>query len=333
MRPDEPEQTIINILKECGIRLAATLPCDRIKALLPLIKENIPTFELTREENGVGICAGAYLGGVKPVMVIQSTGLGNMLNALCSLNITYRIPLPIIASWRGVYKEDIPAQKPFGEMLPGILRSAGIALTTVNSPEELSRVAGSVDDALRNLRPHVVLVSPAVWELSSCRIPEPDISGRMSTRLDFRSEIREPLLTRYEAIRAIVAELSDDAVICNLGVPGKELFELGDRELNFYMLGSMGLASSIGLGLASVRRDRHVIVLDGDGSLLMNPNALISIGAYNPENLSIIAIDNAAYGSTGNQETCTHNQIDLELLARAGGIADTIKVHSEAELK
>ena len=71
----------------------------------------------------------------------------------------------------------------------------------------------------------------------------------------------------------------DDIIIANLGIPSKELFEIKDRDLNFYMLGSMGLVSSIGLGLAIIQ-EKHVYVIDGDGSLLMNPNALISIGDY-----------------------------------------------------
>jgi len=65
----------------------------------------------------------------------------------------------------------------------------------------------------------------------------------------------------------------------------------------------------------------------------MNPNAMIGVGALNPENLTIIAIDNAAYGSTGNQETCTQSQVDLELLAKGCGIVDTVKVHTGDELK
>lgn len=93
---DSPEHRVVEILKNNSIDIAATLPCDRIKVLLPQISRNIKTIPITREENGVGICAGAYLGGKRPVMVIQSTGIGNMINALLSLNLTYGIPLPIL---------------------------------------------------------------------------------------------------------------------------------------------------------------------------------------------------------------------------------------------
>ncbi|MCE8423117.1 MAG: sulfopyruvate decarboxylase subunit beta, partial [Candidatus Methanoperedens sp.] len=305
---------------------------DRIKALLQLISQNLRTIPLTREENGVGICTGLYLGGGKPVMIIQSTGVGNMLNALLSLNLTYGLPLPILASWRGVHKETIEAQRLFGKKLPSIMKASGIEFTIINSRAELQNIDPAIKDSFENTRPHIVLISPVVWEGSLCDVPEPvEITSRISG-LDVRSEIRKPIMTRYEAIEVIASLIDDDIIIANLGIPAKELYEIRDRELNFYMTGSMGLVSSIGLGLAMVQK-RHVYVIDGDGSLLMNPNALIGIGTLDQDNLTVIAIDNAAYGSTGNQETATSRQIDLELLARASGIQKTIKAHSKDELK
>jgi len=333
MNADTPEQKVVDILKKNRIDIAATLPCDRIKALLPLIAKNIQTIPLTREENGIGICAGFYLGGGRPVMVIQSTGIGNMINALLSLNLTYHIPLPIIASWRGVYKESIEAQWQLGKKMPDILAASGIKFTIIGSLKEIDKLDEAIKESFNNSHPHVILVSPAVWEGSASEIPEPLEICPRNVEFGFRGNIQKPVLIRYEAIKTIAETVDDDTIIiANLGIPSKELFEIRDRELNFYMLGSMGLVSSIGLGLAIVQK-KHVYVIDGDGSLLMNPNALISIGAYPIPNLTIIGIDNAAYGSTGNQETCTQNQIDLELLAKASGIKDTIKAHSVDELK
>jgi sulfopyruvate decarboxylase subunit beta len=327
-----PEQKVVEILKDNQIDIAATLPCDRIKALLPLIAKNIKTILLTREENGIGICAGAYLGGGRPVMVIQSTGIGNMINALLSLNITYGIPLPIIASWRGVYKESIEAQWQFGKKLPSILEASGIKFTIIESLKEIDKLDGAIKESFGGSHPHVILISPAIWEGSTCEIPWlVEICAR-NANLTFSGTILKPVLTRYDAIKVIAENIGNDIIVANLGIPSKELFEIKDRDLNFYMLGSMGLASSIGLGLAIVQ-EKHVYVIDGDGSLLMNPNSMISVGALNPKNLTIIAIDNAVYGSTGNQETCTQSQVDLELLARGCGMADTVKVHTGDELK
>lgn len=326
------ESTVVRILKNNRINPVATLPCDRIKTLLLLIDKNFQTIPLTREENGVGICAGAYLAGARPLMVIQSTGLGNMINALESLNITYRIPLPIIASWRGVYQEDIPAQIPLGKNLPGMLSAAGIGYTIIDSEAGLDQLGKAVSESFEKKLPHVALISPKVWEKSQSEPePEPEEMIPRTLELSFRGEIRKPILTRYEAIKTITSTLSNEIAVSNLGVPSKELYHIMDRELNFYMLGSMGLASSLGLGLALFQR-RRVIVLDGDGSLLMNPNILTAIGRASPKNLTIIALDNGAYGSTGNQRTPTRELIDLELLARASGIKSTTKAHTKQEL-
>jgi sulfopyruvate decarboxylase beta subunit len=327
-----PELRVIDILKENRIDFAATLPCDRIKALLPRIEKNFKTIPLTREENGVGICAGLYLGGKRPIMVIQSTGIGNMINALESLNLTYGIPLPVLASWRGVYKEAIEAQWQFGKKLPAILAAAGMEFTLVETKDEIDKIDIAIKDSFDNARPHVVLISPAVWEGSSCENPVPcEITPRLS-KIEFISEIKKPEMTRFKAIKTLASLVGDDIIVSNLGIPSKELHEIKDRDMNFYMIGSMGLVSSIGLGLA-LSQERHVYVIDGDGSILMNPNALASIGAYSPGNLTIVAIDNAACGSTGNQMTCTNNQIDLEHLAKANGISDTQKAHISDDLE
>lgn len=134
-------------------------------------------------------------------------------------------------------------------------------------------------------------------------------------------------MLRNDAICAIASQLDDEITVTNLGVPCKELYACRDRELNFYMFGSMGLVSSIGLGLA-LRTEKTVVTFDGDGSLLMNPNALLEIAKEAPKNLIIICLDNGAYGSTGSQETCALRYIDLEIFATACGIQNTAKVNS-----
>ncbi|MDY9927161.1 sulfopyruvate decarboxylase subunit beta [Methanosarcina sp.] len=331
-----PEEEVIAIMKKTGIDLAATLPCDRIKNLLPLVSENFPEIKLTREENGVGICAGIYLAGGKPMMLIQSTGLGNMINVLESLNVTCKIPLPILTSWRGVYKEGIEAQVPMGVHLPAILEGAGLAYTIIDEAEKLTLLENVIKDAFENFRPHIALVSPKVWETSDCCAWETQKSPELPKKekvCKFRmtQKVLEPRMIRNNAISAVAAELDGEITVTNLGVPCKELYAARDRDLNFYMFGSMGLVSSIGLGLA-LRTDRKVVVFDGDGSLLMNPNTLLEIGKEAPKNLIIIALDNGAYGSTGSQETCALRYIDLEILANACGIQNTHKVNTEEEL-
>ncbi len=327
-----PEEQVVGILKANSIDLVATLPCDRMKRLLPLVETNFRTVQLTREENGVGICAGHYLGGGRPVMVIQSTGLGNMFNALLSLNATYGIPLPIIASWRGVYKEGIPAQLPLGLGLPGMLEAANIKYTIIDSPSQVGMLDQVITDAFENQCPHVALIQPSVWEMSCCAPPPPPKAIVPKTcRLDVSTRTRTPTISRYQAIQSLASLLDDEIVVSNIGVPSKELYHISDRPLNFYMLGSMGLVSAIGLGLAMAQH-RHVVVIDGDGSLLMNPNVLTQIAVQNPPNLTVVAVNNGAYGSTGNQETAACASTDLELMARGHGMQYSAKAHTGDEL-
>ena len=124
-------------------------------------------------------------------------------------------------------------------------------------------------------------------------------------------------MARREAIEDIMKCIDDEIVVCNIGFPSRELYDIEDRDRNFYMIGSMGLASSIGLGLALSRPDEDVVVIDGDGSLLMNMGSLVTVFAHNPRNLTWIVIDNGAYGSTGNQDT--YSQL-LDLVEVAKGV-------------
>ena len=140
-------------------------------------------------------------------------------------------------------------------------------------------------------------------------------------------------MTRLEATRAICAVAADAAIIASLGHPAYDLFAADDRPRNFYTWGSMGLASSIGLGLALARPDLRVFVLDGDGSLLMNLGSLATIGLLHPPNLFVIVMDNEEYATTGGQPTPTAHGADLDAAARAMGIAATATVRSEDDLR
>ena len=139
-------------------------------------------------------------------------------------------------------------------------------------------------------------------------------------------------MTRLDATRLVVEAVGDDPIVASLGHPAYDLFAAGDRAASFYTWGSMGLASSIGLGLAMAMPARRVIVLDGDGSLLMNLGSLATIGWVKPVNLVVIVWDNALYGTTGGQPTATAHGADLAGAARAMGIAATAAVSTREEL-
>ena len=137
-------------------------------------------------------------------------------------------------------------------------------------------------------------------------------------------------MTRLEATRLLVAALTDEPIVASLGHPAYDLFAAGDRPANFYTWGSMGLASSIGLGLALARPDVRVFVVDGDGSLLMNLGSLATIGWTRPSNLVLIVWDNGEYGTTGGQETATAHGADLEAGAKAMGVTAAVTASTEA---
>jgi sulfopyruvate decarboxylase subunit beta len=138
-------------------------------------------------------------------------------------------------------------------------------------------------------------------------------------------------MQRIEAIRKICDYLDEELVVCNIGFPSRELCQVKDSPTHFYMLGSMGMASSIGLGL-SLAQNRKVVVLDGDGSVLMNLGSLVTIYNQKPENLILVILDNECYGSTGSQ--CTYSSTtDLKKVAEAIGFRKTFFFSDEIDFQ
>lgn len=328
-----PEHEVIKILKKNNIEYTLTLPCIKVKNLIELFSKNFFQIPLTREEEGIGICTGLYLAGKRGIMLIQSSGIGSSINAIMSLAKFYKIPLPILISHRGIYHEKISAQIPMGKALPKIFSAIDIPYVTINEREEISKLDIAVKNAYENETPYTIMFSPKTWEKSKLNLPLPQYPKREKlTCLEYKKKIENPRMTRFDAIKTLVPFLENKAVICNIGVPSRELYKIFDQPSNFYMLGSFGLASSIGLGV-SLASNKEVVVIDGDGSILTNPNTLCTIAQVNPENLTIIAIDNGTHGSTGNQLTYAYKNLDLELLARAFGFENTSKVHTKDGLK
>ncbi|WP_299041782.1 sulfopyruvate decarboxylase subunit beta [uncultured Tateyamaria sp.] len=132
-------------------------------------------------------------------------------------------------------------------------------------------------------------------------------------------------MIRSEILKEIAPILRDQLIICNIGIPSQELHAIDDQPTNFYMLGTMGLASSIGLGLA-LAQPKTVISIDGDGSVLTNLGTLPTIGNNMPPNFILMIIDNGSYGSTGDQPTYTGRKTDLAGMARAAGCDNVVEV-------
>lgn len=134
------------------------------------------------------------------------------------------------------------------------------------------------------------------------------------------------MFDRYEATMFVVQNVRKEPIITNLGGATWKLFAAGDRPENLYLRGSMGLTASLGLGLALAITDRKVIVLDGDGSLLMNMGALCTIADQCPRNLIHIVWDNEQWGETGGQPSHTSGVTSLAGVAREAGIAKVEEV-------
>jgi len=130
-------------------------------------------------------------------------------------------------------------------------------------------------------------------------------------------------MIRSEILREIAPILRDQLVVCNIGLPSQELHMIDDQPTNFYMLGTMGLASSIGLGLA-LAQEKTVISIDGDGSVLTNLGTLPTIANNVADNYILLIIDNGSYGSTGDQPTYAGKKTKLEAVAAACGCENVV---------
>ena len=137
--------------------------------------------------------------------------------------------------------------------------------------------------------------------------------------------------SRAQAIGALLELLTDQpVVICN-GFPSREAYRLADRPTHFYMIGSMGMAAAIGLGVALSKPSKKVVVFDGDGNVLMGMGTLSTVGALKPQNFVHVVFDNEVYGSTGNQPTLSRT-VRLDHVAKAAGYVNVERVQEREDL-
>lgn len=139
-------------------------------------------------------------------------------------------------------------------------------------------------------------------------------------------------LARRSAIARILADRGDMLVVTGLGSPTYDCAAVGDHPLNFYLWGAMGSAVTVGLGLALAQAKRRVLVITGDGEMLMGLGALATVAVKRPDNLAILVIDNEHYGETGMQCTHTSTAVDLAGVALACGFRWSTTVRQTREL-
>ena len=135
-------------------------------------------------------------------------------------------------------------------------------------------------------------------------------------------------MIRYDILKEILPLIRDQFIVCNIGLPSQELYKLNDQPTNFYMLGTMGLASSIGLGLALVQK-KKILAIDGDGSVLTNLGTLSTIANNVTNNFVLLIIDNGSYGSTGDQLTYAGKKTSLKEIAIACGCENVLECQAK----
>jgi thiamine pyrophosphate-dependent acetolactate synthase large subunit-like protein len=190
---------------------------------------------------------------------------------------------------------------------------------TITRHEELEFIVDrSIKQAVATQAAVAIVLSPlltggqSVRSLKSLRCP---VSNALSAIASYDNA---KVLNRFELTKRLVARLkNEEAVIGGIGNTNFDWWSAGHRPQNFYMLGSVGLAIPIAFGVALAQPQRHVIALEGDGSLLMQLGCLVTIAARQPKNLSMVIIDNGLYQITGGQPTPAAGTADYVALARA----------------
>lgn len=158
------EKEVIDLLKKYNISHSVFLPDSGLKKVYSEIigDSYFKVITVTREEEGLGISSGMYLAGIPNIFFIQSSGIGNCFNAIASLNFAYQIPFLIIANYRGFHNEQIETQKPFGQMLPKLLKSSNLDYHIVTNTSKYI-IEEYVQNYLYNQTTGVLLISPEVY--------------------------------------------------------------------------------------------------------------------------------------------------------------------------
>jgi len=295
--------------KAMGFKTWAGVPCS---FLTPFINSVIDDPEMTyissaNEGDAVATASGAALGGQPAVAMMQNSGLGNAISPLSSLNWVFRIPILLIITLRGEPGlSDEPQHELMGQITGDLLDKLQIPWSYF--PRNADDVAGMMEAARwqmdRTARPYAFVMRRGTVEPSQLQSQwQPGSRPRAFTPPKVVSS--DTLLSRQQALQTVIEHTSpaDSVVIGTTGYTGRELFALDDRPNHLYMVGSMGCASSFGLGLSLALPHQRVVVVDGDGAALMRMGNMATLGAYGPPNLQHLLLDNGVHDSTGGQAT------------------------------
>lgn len=318
-------ENLCRILKQNGFGPYAGVPCSILKPLINYLFDSskVIYYTATGEGEAMGIAAGFALAGKLPVVMMQNSGLGNAVNPLTSLQLVYGLPALLLVSWRGEPgKPDEPEHRVMGPITSELLNVIGLPNEYLaESNQELeNQIPRMRNIIIKTNKPAVLIVRKGTFNEYLQKVGE--------------KELKAPLMRRKEAIKVIVENLKgNEAIVSTTGKISRELYYDGkETETNFYVVGSMGCALSIGLGIAQQKPEKKVIVLDGDGAVLMKMGTLATVGHYKPQNLIHIVLDNEVYDSTGGQPTVSAT-VDLDKVAFNSGCLTSVKVSTQKELE
>lgn len=335
-------KSFVETARQAGFGLYTGVPCSYVKPFINYVidaqatgptdargRSALSYIGAANEGDAVAIATGAELGGKRAITMMQNSGLGNAVSPLTSLNAIFRIPTLLIVTLRGEPggPKDEPQHELMGQITIKMLETMNVAWEYF--PTEESEVAGAIERAVGTMNKTEL---PFCFVMKKDSVAPYKLTSKPTMRqmppIDPKADVAFPVVrpSRTEVLRAVQrASGPNDLIVATTGYTGRELYACDDRANQLYMVGSMGCAAPFGLGLARARPDKRVIVLDGDGALLMRMGALATLGYERPSNLVHVLLDNEAHDSTGTQATVTHS-VDLGGCARACGYLDVSRV-------
>ena len=295
----------INLLSKSGFTFFTGVPCSYLTPVINGVinSKKIKYIGATNEGESIGIASGAWLAGKKSVVMIQNSGLGNTINPLTSLNYPFKIPILLITTWRGDPKIiDEPQHKLMGKITQKILLLSKVKNEIFPTAEKnLVKIINKANNSIKKTSlPYALIMRKETIKKEKLNQKKIFIKKRQKAFISYKKKY---IPSRYEILEKINSKINNKiAVIATTGKTGRELFTINDCENYFYQVGSMGCASAIALGVA-LNSKKKIIVLDGDGALLMKMGNMSTIGANKPANLIHILLDNNVHDSTGQQLT------------------------------
>jgi phosphonopyruvate decarboxylase len=327
-------------LLKAGYSFWTGVPCSYLTPLINYLinHEKIEYIGAASEGEAVAIACGAHLAGKKSVMICQNSGLGNTVNPISSLIQTFNFEFLMMVSLRGdPLLKDEPQHKLMGEITPSILDQLQIdnEFLPQNKQEASDCLKTFIENSQINPSKKAYIIKKNTFEpvvLESTSVQE-EVESSREVKGEFK--LNEGRIQRKDAIKTIRDNCNPEnaALVASTGKIGRELYALGHRENQFYMVGSMGCASAIGFGLAkSTNSKKNIVILDGDGSALMKLGNLATIGHHNLNNLIHVVLDNEVHDSTGAQATVSRT-VDFARVASACGYRHAFRIEDAENLK